>query len=65
MEKKKFVSLIKKAMKGEKIAIGKIIEMYEPSITRNSYINGQLDEDCQSEIIMHLVTAIPKFKILE
>lgn len=41
----------------------KIIELYEPLISKHCYINGKFDEDLQQYILMHIALKISKFII--
>ena len=63
MSNKNFVKLLQQAMSGDNQAMYQIIQMYQKLINKNSYINGEFDEDCRAYIESKLVEAIKKFKI--
>ncbi|MCX8075258.1 MAG: helix-turn-helix domain-containing protein [Clostridia bacterium] len=64
MEDFEFRETLSKAVDGDKESIVKIIDMYMPSILKNSvdYTTRQVDEDCVSEIIEKLYKKIKNFK---
>lgn len=64
MEATEFQGILIKAVKGDKTAISRILEIYDPLICKNSYINGIFDDDLKQHISLHVVKKILEFKIV-
>jgi len=58
-----FQELFEAAQNGELQALEKLIEMYMPSVYKNSFISGQLDCDCLQELTIRLIKCIRNFKL--
>ncbi len=51
------------AISGSHEALEKLLELYAPLINKYSRINGQIDEDLQQYILIHIALNISKFTI--
>ena len=61
MESKQFSEALSEAINGEHDAMEAILSRYMPLISRQSVINGALDEDLRQYILLRVVAQIPKF----
>ncbi len=64
-EKVDIEELLKRAQKKDKEAINSLLSMFQPLLKRNSYVNGQLNEDFFQELSIEFLKSIEKFKIKE
>ena len=58
-----FQELIIRAKRGENSAIAELLEMYRPLLTKESIVEGVLDEDLYQELCYRFIQCIDKFKI--
>lgn len=63
MNKEEFRSILTGAMAGCYEDLEKILELYMPLIEKNSYINGNLDEDLKQYLMIHIALQIGKFPL--
>lgn len=63
MSKEEFRSILTGAMAGCHAELEKILELYMPMIEKNSYLNGNLDEDLKQYLMIHIVLQIGKFPL--
>lgn len=63
MSKEEFRSILTDAMTGCHEELEKILELYMPLIEKNSYLNGNLDEDLKQYLMIHIALQIGKFSI--
>ncbi len=56
-----FRSLFEAAQKGDSKAAKEIIDMFMPSMYKNSFINGNLDDDCLQELTIRFINCIRNF----
>ena len=61
-KKEELRKIMGQAIKGEEIAILKVIELFMGRIVARSFYNGQFREDIKLEIIEKLYAKIPEFK---
>lgn len=59
-----FEELLFKAKQGEKQAIEKIMEMFQPMLLRNSLVNGRFDEELYQELLIEFLKCIRHFRKL-
>lgn len=65
MEDHEFKKLIYLAKTGDINAIERAIEMFKPCINKNSFINGEFNEDIFQELNIELIRCIKKFGYTE
>lgn len=58
-----FQELIIRAKRGENSAIEELLEMYRPLLTKESIVEGVLDEDLYQELCYRFIQCIDKFEI--
>ena len=58
-----FQELIIRAKRGENSAIEELLEMYRPLLTKESFVEGVLDEDLYQELCYRFIQCIDKFEI--
>ena len=58
MKKNKLAEAIRKAISGDREAIGVVIESYMPLINSQSVLNNKIDEDLKQHIIMYVIERI-------
>ena len=63
MEERSFESLLRLAITGDHDAFEKLLNLYMPLINKNSYVDGQFDEDCKQYIMIQIALEISRFKI--
>lgn len=63
MSKEEFRSILIGAVSGNHKDLEKILELYMPMIEKNSYLNGNLDEDLKQYLMIHIVLQIGKFPL--
>ena len=63
MNKGEFRSLLTGAVSGKHEDLEKILELYKPLIEKNSYLNGNLDEDLKQYLMIHIALQIGKFPL--
>lgn len=63
MTKEEFRTVLKGAVAGIHDDLETILRLYEPLITKYSYINGKLDEDLKQYISLHIALNISKFTL--
>jgi hypothetical protein len=56
-----FKELICLAKTGDINAVENVIEMFKPCINKNSFINGEFNEDIFQELNIELIRCIKKF----
>ena len=61
MNKEDFRSILTGAVSGNHEGLEKILELYMPLIEKNSYLNGNLDEDLKQYLMIHIALQIGKF----
>lgn len=61
--KASLIELYNQALAGNHEAILVIIQNFTKKIYKNSYVNGQFNEDCFQELNVKLLESIKKFKI--
>lgn len=61
MEDHEFKELITLAKIGDINALEKAIEMFKPCINKNSFVNGEFNEDIFQELNIELIRCIKKF----
>ncbi len=62
MSKDGFSELLERAKCGESYASELLVEAYMPLVTKHSYVDGVLDEDCRQFLLVRFLIAIKKFK---
>lgn len=65
MEDCEFKELVCLAKAGDINALKKAIEMFSPCINKNSFINGEFNEDIFQELNIELIRCIKKFVYTE
>lgn len=60
-----FEKLLAQAKQGEKGAVEKMLEMFQPMLLRNSLVNGRFDEELYQELLLEFFKCIRHFKKLE
>ena len=63
MNKGEFRSILIGAVSGNHEDLEKILELYMPLIEKNSYLNGNIDEDLKQYLMIHIVLQIGKFPL--
>ena len=63
MNKGEFRSILIGAVSGNHEDLEKILELYMPLIEKNSYLNGNRDEDLKQYLMIHIALQIGKFPI--
>ncbi len=63
MDKAEFQRILQGAVAGEHDCLEYILKLYEPLITKHSYIDGKYDEDLHQYILMRIALNINKFII--
>ncbi len=63
MKDKSLENLYKKARTGDKQALEKIIEYFNPLLCNYSIINDKFDEDCYQQLCVRLILCIKNFKV--
>ena len=63
MNKGEFRSILTGAVSGNYEDLEKILELYMPLIEKNSYLNGNLDEDLKQYLMIHITLQIGKFPL--
>ena len=63
MNKGEFCSILTGAVSGNHEDLEKILELYMPLIEKNSYLNGNIDEDLKQYLMIHIVLQIGKFPL--
>lgn len=58
-----FQELIIRAKRGENSAIEELLEMYRPLLTKESIVEGVLEEDLYQELCYRFIQCIDKFEI--
>ena len=58
-----FQELIIRAKRGENSAIAELLEMYRPLLTKESIVEGVLEEDLYQELCYRFIQCIDKFEI--
>ena len=49
------------AKQGDPVAIGKLVELYKPLLTKAAIVNKQFDEDLYQELVITLMACIHSF----
>ncbi|EOD01406.1 helix-turn-helix domain-containing protein [Caldisalinibacter kiritimatiensis] len=62
MDDKLIKELFQSAKKGNEKALEQLLIIFNPIIYKNSYINGEFDEDCYQELRIKLIDCIKNFK---
>lgn len=57
-----FEQLFERAMSDDRQALEDILLLVEPIISRNSVINGRIDEDLRQQIILRILVEQKKWK---
>ena len=65
MKDHEFRELIYLAKSGDINALERTIEMFKPCINKNSFINGEFNEDIFQELNIELIRCIKKFVYTE
>ena len=63
MNREDFRIALTAAIAGNHDALEIILGLYAPLIDRNSFVDGQLDEDLRQYILIHISQNISKFPI--
>ncbi|MCI9538505.1 MAG: helix-turn-helix domain-containing protein [Eubacterium sp.] len=63
MNKGEFRSILIGAVSGNHEDLEKILELYMPLIEKNSYLNGNIDEDLKQYLMIHITLQIGKFPL--
>lgn len=63
MSKEDFRFILTGAVSGNHEDLEKILELYMPLIEKNSYLNGNLDEDLKQYLMIHIALQIGKFPL--
>lgn len=63
MSKEDFRSILTGAVSGNHKDLEKILELYMPLIEKNSYLNGNIDEDLKQYLMIHIALQIGKFPL--
>lgn len=63
MNKEAFRSILTGAVSGNNEDLEKILQLYMPLIEKNSYLNGNLDEDLKQYLMIHIALQIRKFPL--
>ena len=61
MKSHELVEVIKKAISGDREAVGVVIEHYMPLINSRSVINSKINEDLKQHIILYIIEKLPLF----
>jgi len=62
MEDRKLREVFHNAQNGDKDSIQKILEMFQPLVHKNSFIDGKFDEDYFQELNIKLINCIKSFE---
>ncbi len=65
IEKRQLKKLYTMAKQGDEKAINIMLNLLQPRIRRNSYINGSFNEDCFQELSIRLFKGLKKFQYEE
>lgn len=57
----KFSECLEAAQKGDEKAMLLLVQMYQPLITKLSFINGEFDEDLYQEQLLRFTLCVKKF----
>ncbi|MCT4583390.1 MAG: helix-turn-helix domain-containing protein [Peptostreptococcaceae bacterium] len=60
---KNIKKLILSAKNQNKIALEKIINDFEPLLVKNSFIDGDFNNDCYQSLILQLIKCVYSFEI--
>ena len=58
-----FVTLLRKAQKGEQDAMEELLMMYQPLLMKEAIVNGVLNEDLYQELCIVFVRCVRQFQI--
>jgi hypothetical protein len=58
-----FVTLLRKAQKGEQDAMEQLLMMYQPLLMKEAIVNGVLNEDLYQELCIVFVRCVRQFQI--
>lgn len=64
MEDKQLKIIFQDAQNGKKDSIEMILKLFEPLMYRNSFIDGEFNEDCFQELRIKLINCIKSFDFL-
>lgn len=62
MSDTEFKNLLEAAQKGDTKSLQSLIDMFMPTLYKNSYIDGMLNWDCLQELILKFIKNIYHFK---
>ena len=61
MESRKFSKVLRDASIGDPDSVEAVLSRYMPLFTKQSIVDGALDEDLRQYIMMRVIMQIPKF----
>ena len=61
MESRRFSETLRTAMYGEHDAVEAILSRYMPLISKESVLDGAIDEDLRQYILMRVIKQLPNF----
>lgn len=63
MKPEEFRKILQEAIEGSHEALEKLLKLYDPLISKYSWVNGKFDEDLKQYILIHIALNISKFSI--
>ena len=63
MSKRRFHTILERAIEGDHNAMEEILRIYAPLLNYHSRSYGYIDDDCLQYLKLRVVMAVPKFKI--
>lgn len=63
MTKDEFHDTLCNAIRGNRVALAKILAAYDSLIQKYCFVNGSFDDDCYQHIILEILRHIKDFKV--
>ena len=63
MKPEEFRKILQEAIEGSHESLEKLLKLYDPLISKYSWVNGKFDEDLKQYILIHIALNISKFSI--
>lgn len=63
MDKAEFVQILQRAVAGNHTDLERIIQLYDPLITKFAYVHGVYDPELYQYLLIHIALNIHKFTI--
>ena len=62
MMQQEFESMLNGAIRGDRMALECLLNLYQPLIRKYSYVNGRFDEDLYQQQIFRVLKQVEKFE---